>query len=51
MDCFFNSFNKIFKVNIDSDWIESFASRDGKECNVPKRSSLYLGQKSAFTKH
>lgn len=30
IDRFFNSFNKIFKANIDSDWIESIASRDGK---------------------
>ena len=35
--CFFNSFNKIFKANIDSDWIESIASRDGKECSFPKK--------------
>lgn len=51
IDRFFNSFNKIFKANVDSDLIESIASRDGKKCNFPKRSSFYLGQKSKFTKH
>ena len=36
IDYFFNSFNKIFKMNIDSDWIESITSRDGKECTFQR---------------
>lgn len=47
---FFSSFSKVFKADIDSDWIESIASRDGREYNFPKRRSFYLGQQSKLTK-